>query len=242
MRNRPLKREQKKALTRTRLLKAAEKVFARRGYGDASLDQVAAEAGFSKGAVYSNFKSKQDLFLVLLDEHIEERISDLRRTLVAGEDLDQQLQESADRYIKHLNESEQWHKVLFEAWTCSMRDRRFGAKFMKRFQDCRRALAEGLNARFERFGLPLPLPAEQLAAAIDALGFGIMVQKLASPNTVPDNLLGDIVALILRSGATVQREMGYASRCQVHESDGAQPGGLTAEKGLSHPGAFKEEG
>ncbi|HZD71914.1 MAG TPA: helix-turn-helix domain-containing protein, partial [Actinomycetes bacterium] len=47
---------------------AARRVFARRGYHDASVEEVAEEAGFSKGAVYSNFTSKEDLFVTLLEQ------------------------------------------------------------------------------------------------------------------------------------------------------------------------------
>src|SRR5436305_3029120 len=67
----PLTPERRRAMTREHLLEAAAIVFARNGYHGASLDEVAAAAGFTKGAVYSNFKSKEDLFLALIDHRIE---------------------------------------------------------------------------------------------------------------------------------------------------------------------------
>ena len=67
----PLTPERRRAMTREHLLEAAAVVFARNGYHGASLDEVAAAAGFTKGAVYSNFKSKEDLFLALIDHRIE---------------------------------------------------------------------------------------------------------------------------------------------------------------------------
>src|SRR5574341_942153 len=103
MARRRLNREQKKTLTRERLLKAAERVFARRGYGGASLDDVAEEAGFSKGAIYSNFKNKEDLFLALVDQHIEERVRDIQRTLATGGQANERAREAARHYIEHLN-------------------------------------------------------------------------------------------------------------------------------------------
>ncbi len=66
-----LTRAESRTRTRSLLLDASERVFARRGYRGASLDEIAAEAGFSKGAVYSNFASKEDLFLALLDRHLD---------------------------------------------------------------------------------------------------------------------------------------------------------------------------
>src|ERR1700730_5330771 len=79
----------RRELTRRNLLEAAAVVFAREGFHGASLDEVAATAGFTKGAVYSNFKSKDDLFLALLDDRIE------RQFAVASEVLDSGPHESA---------------------------------------------------------------------------------------------------------------------------------------------------
>src|ERR1700746_218759 len=66
-----LTREQSKAKTRQRLLDAARTVFARRGYHGASVEEIAAEAGFSTGALYSNFDGKENLFLALMDHVID---------------------------------------------------------------------------------------------------------------------------------------------------------------------------
>src|SRR4051812_17686336 len=75
-----LSREEKKAMTRTKLLDAAATVFARKGFAGASLDDVAEEAGLTKGAVYSNFANKDELISTLLDERLDrpqERITEL---------------------------------------------------------------------------------------------------------------------------------------------------------------------
>src|SRR6478672_13456223 len=71
----PLTPERRRAMTREHLIEAAAVVFARDGYHGASLDDVAATAGFTKGAVYSNFKSKEDLFLALVDHRIETQMA-----------------------------------------------------------------------------------------------------------------------------------------------------------------------
>ena len=67
-----LTREEKKARTRAQLIDAAAAVFARHGYVAASLDEVAEEAGLTKGAVYSNFDSKEDLFQAVIDDRLNE--------------------------------------------------------------------------------------------------------------------------------------------------------------------------
>src|SRR6476620_3512679 len=68
-------RTERKARTRDELLLAARSVFLRRGFHGASLDEIAEEAGYTKGAVYSNFAGKDDLYLALLDAHYDRRVA-----------------------------------------------------------------------------------------------------------------------------------------------------------------------
>ena len=68
----PQAREQ----TRERLLAAAARVYARAGFNGATLDDVAAEAGFTKGAVYGHFGSKENLLMALVDEHLARQIAE----------------------------------------------------------------------------------------------------------------------------------------------------------------------
>jgi TetR/AcrR family transcriptional regulator, transcriptional repressor of aconitase len=69
------RRDEQRARTRADLLDAAARVFAAQGYHAASVDQVAEAAGYTKGAVYSNFSSKEELFLELLERHLDQAIN-----------------------------------------------------------------------------------------------------------------------------------------------------------------------
>ena len=82
------RRGERRLITRAQLLDAAERVFARHGYQGASIDAIAAEAGYSHGAIYANFDGKEDLFLVLVEERIDALIEDKKRlsALVVGTD------------------------------------------------------------------------------------------------------------------------------------------------------------
>jgi AcrR family transcriptional regulator len=73
------RRDEQRARTRSHLLDAAARVFAAQGYHAASVDQVAVAAGYTKGAVYSNFSSKEELFLELLDRHLDQAIGMLEQ-------------------------------------------------------------------------------------------------------------------------------------------------------------------
>ncbi|MGH9078924.1 MAG: TetR/AcrR family transcriptional regulator [Acidimicrobiales bacterium] len=82
----PLTPDRRRQQTRDHLLAAAAQVFAERGFHGATLDVVAAAAGFSKGAVYSNFKNKEDLFLAILETGYSRELDSLRATLDASEE------------------------------------------------------------------------------------------------------------------------------------------------------------
>src|SRR5919202_3075808 len=85
------RRELKQERTRAQLLDAAAEVFARRGYHVATLEEVAAEAGYTKGAVYSNFESKEALFLALVDQEIANRVQEIGLVVeaaAAGKDIE----------------------------------------------------------------------------------------------------------------------------------------------------------
>ena len=79
-------RLQKREANRQRILTAARAVFGARGYHAATIEDIADEAGLSNGAIYYNFGSKEDLFLALLDDRLEERLEHLRTTLGAAAD------------------------------------------------------------------------------------------------------------------------------------------------------------
>ena len=76
-----LTRAEKKAETRAALLRSATTVFAEQGMERASIDDVARHAGYTKGAFYANFASKEELFLALLDEHFAELLERLDRAV-----------------------------------------------------------------------------------------------------------------------------------------------------------------
>src|SRR5215831_16581710 len=80
-----LTRKEKQAQTRCCLMKAAAKVFAKRGLHQASIDEVSEEAGYTKGAFYANFKNKEELFLAMLDERFGEKLAEIERVAASDD-------------------------------------------------------------------------------------------------------------------------------------------------------------
>src|SRR6266508_1469959 len=82
---RPLTRQESQARTRSRLVQSAEKVFLKRGYMAASIGQIARQAGYTTGAVYSNFESKEDLGLAVIERRMVGVATGLQADLAASE-------------------------------------------------------------------------------------------------------------------------------------------------------------
>ena len=80
-----LTRADRQAQTRDELIGAAERLFTRNGFHATSVDAVADAAGYTKGAVYSNFESKEDLFFAVYERRVDRRVEEMERTLLSGE-------------------------------------------------------------------------------------------------------------------------------------------------------------
>lgn len=93
-----LTREESRQQTQARLLAAAREVFGREGYAGTSVDAVAEAAGFSKGAFYSNFDSKEALFLALLERHMAGEVALSGEVAGAGDSVERVIERIAERY------------------------------------------------------------------------------------------------------------------------------------------------
>jgi AcrR family transcriptional regulator len=193
-------RSARKAETRAALLAAAAGVYARRGFNGATLEEVAAEAGFTKGAVYAHFGSKENLLLALLEEHlasqIVEQVALFDRERITWE---RPLAGSA-HWMERLQENPEPFRLFVELWVYAQRDERL-----------RERLAVGMGAMRETFarfastsaldaGLEGPPHAsEQFANVMIALGVGLPMLKLIDPDAVPASLLGAVLSVLIKA-------------------------------------------
>jgi AcrR family transcriptional regulator len=194
-------REQSKAHTRERLLDAARSVFARGGFHGASVEEIASEAGFSTGALYSNFDGKEDLFLALMEREIAEHAREIAAAVGARPSVAERATGGARQWMTMIEREPELLLLFMEFWAYGVRDARVRPKVAARFAQVRELLTRLIADGVREFDLELALPAEQLAVAIDALADGIARQKLADPEAVPDELMGKVLA-ILFAGAT----------------------------------------
>ena len=206
-----LSREERKAETRARLLEAAADVFARRGFVAASVDEVAEAAGFTKGAVYAHFDSKEELFLAMLDERFEERLNDIREIFADDRSFEEQARETGDHFIAYVDEDPRWTLIFFEFWAHAVRNPEMAGELVKRYRALRDAVAEVLEARKEGTGMSLPIPAEEIAMMTFAMGNGVAMERVLEPDAVPADLYSRMLAIFTRGVGVLAAEKDQGS-------------------------------
>jgi AcrR family transcriptional regulator len=185
-------RAERQRRTREDLVDAAERLFSGQGFHATSLDAVAAEAGFTKGAVYSNFESKEDLFFAVYERRVDRRVEQMEAAVANAatsvEALDG-LMPGAGRPPAY----DCWLAVFFEFWAHVLRH----PELKQRFAAQHRRVIEPLA----KVAQPTDDPQERyrLATARFAMQLGLQLERLTQPEVVDDDL-GRRMALILMEG------------------------------------------
>ncbi|WP_022929110.1 TetR/AcrR family transcriptional regulator [Patulibacter americanus] len=192
-------REERRADTRRRLLDAAADVFARHGYHASSVDAVAEAAGFTTGAVYSAFGSKEELFLAVVDEHLRRSVASLEAAVAPGETVAARVRVGAEHWMQLVERTPEMLLLHTEFWAYAVRDPRVRPRVAAQFAEVRAALCRLLVAGADELGLRLTMPVEEVAVGLDALADGIARQRLAQPDAVPHDLFGRLVGAFLSS-------------------------------------------
>ena len=182
---------------REELLTAALHVFARRGYDQAGVDEIAAEAGYSKGALYWHFSGKEDVLTALLEERIDAPARELVSLLqTAPPDRDMSV-EAARAFARRLREQREAVLLDREYWSLAIRDPELRARYIARQTDLRHALAAALEARMRQLGTPdLPMGAERVARIVMSIIAGLAVDELVEPGSGDPDLLGETLAVL----------------------------------------------
>jgi AcrR family transcriptional regulator len=190
-----LTRKQRQEHTRHCLLESAARVFARRGLVQASVDEVAADAGFTKGAVYANFGSKEELFLEMLDVRFAQRLAEMDRALSTDEPPEAQARAAGLDFVHYLSDDPEWARLFFEAALYASRDEAFREKLQSSYRAMRERMAQLLRERAEESGFDPGMPFDQLAAMISAMANGVAFERFVDPGAVPDDLFASMLEL-----------------------------------------------
>jgi AcrR family transcriptional regulator len=196
----PLTPERRRQQTRDHLLAAAAQVFAERGFHGASLDEVAAVAGFTKGAVYSNFENKEGLFLALFRANYEREMEALRATLDASDvPPEGRLSDfvALMRDQTHL-EGSNFGLLYQEFWLYAARNPTARRQFTQIDDEAVEALAEVIANERQRQGIEPVEPAIQAARIIEILFRGIGLLRVLQPEVADESLIEAAISFVAR--------------------------------------------
>jgi AcrR family transcriptional regulator len=197
---RRLTRAEQQARTRARLIDAAAKVFARRGFQAASVEEIAEEAGYSHGAVYSNFDGKADLFLAVFEDYMAQRVRELAETqagLAEDGPLEARARALADQWMDRLARDRESFVLHMEFIAHADRDPELAKRFGTRSAAMREAVSRYILQYRQETGAELAMPADDLALILRALGIGLAIESLVSPDAVRHDVYGDFVELLV---------------------------------------------
>jgi AcrR family transcriptional regulator len=198
------RRGERRLITRAQLLDAAERVFARDGVRGASVDAIALEAGYSTGAVYSNFKGKEDLFLTLVEERIDPRLANVYEAVEAELAVGVPPLEAARRFVSALRGERDAFLLLIDFWGQAVRDPAAAERFAQRHARLRTTVGNLLEAAIPEHETGLGLPTDQLATTLIALANGFAIELLADPDAVPDDLFGHAIGALVQGSRAPQ--------------------------------------
>jgi AcrR family transcriptional regulator len=183
-----LTRSERSALTRRELLEAAERRFFAQGYHGTTLDDIADEAGYTKGAVYSTFRSKAGLFLALFDEVADRRLGEIRALLSHHDDPAERVAALGRQPVVEANA--QFLLLAIEFWVHAAHEPALLEEFSGRYRRLRASLAEIAPEGG-------PLDAERWAIVTLALSNGLALERLIDPAGVPGDLMGVVQARLV---------------------------------------------
>jgi len=179
------RQQERTGITRARLIQSAEKAFARDGFEAAKLEEIAKDAGYTRGAFYANFESKEDLFFALLEREISSRIAALEKEMDKVREVEAKLRAMREFFL---------NKTLDRRWSLLSLEFKL---FAVRHPEVRQRLA-AMHRRFvaprvgfldevmRALGRELPASAHATGVSLAALGNSLTLEHMLDPTLMPE--------------------------------------------------------
>ncbi|WP_407107696.1 TetR/AcrR family transcriptional regulator [Rhodococcus aetherivorans] len=188
-------RQETQARTREDLLATAAEHFLERGYAAASLDQIAEDAGYSKGAVYSNFRNKDELCFAVLDRIRAERMGEIAATLAAGATLDDVVT-AFGAWAERTIGDRRWTLLEIEFSVRSRHNEEIRSRIAAGAEGVRTLIAELIRSLADRYDVTPTMDPGQASAMLLGLGIGLGLQRAISPELSAAALTDAVRALM----------------------------------------------
>jgi AcrR family transcriptional regulator len=194
-----LTRVERRRRTRDELVDAAARLFVERGFHATSVDQVAAEAGYTKGAVYSNFDSKEDLFFAVYERRAKDFV---RKITLMFEQMSADVaaeRMAADLIARRGGRDDGWLAVFFEFWAHVIRHPELRERFAAIHASAQQPFVDSIERWAELHGAELPVAERQLVVAANAMEMGLGLERLLQPEVVDVELAERMARLVLEA-------------------------------------------
>jgi AcrR family transcriptional regulator len=212
-----LTRKEKQAKTRSALLKSAAKLICRKGISEASVEDISADAGYTKGAFYANFRSKEELFLVMLDEKYAEELERLERDLAGEGEPGEEARHAAEEFIRFAWSDPEWPKLYFEFTAYAARNPAFRQELATRDRAMRERIAEVFRRWSGDFPAEPPFSYEDLAIMIFCMANGFLMGKLIEPD-LSEELYGTMMATFFLGTAALAKGLDINAMTEAQEA------------------------
>jgi AcrR family transcriptional regulator len=198
MKRKRLTRQDSREETRNNLLDAAQRLIATKGLDNASVEDIAAAAGYTRGAFYSNFSSKDELFLQLLRRDHDETNVQLAALCDDSLPLDHIHTRTRQIYGQMYRDSESFMNWS-EARMLAARNPKFRTKLNALLADERGEVAEFIEYFYRRVGIAAPIPANVIAMGFMSLCEGVKLSMLSSPDDMTTDDAESVLTLFIES-------------------------------------------
>jgi AcrR family transcriptional regulator len=195
-------REEARLETRAKLVDAAAEIFAERGFYGASVEEIAERAGYTRGAFYSNYSGKDDIFLAVYDRRMEMQIEEIGALLRQSSDPTEFLASIRGRRSE-VPTTFAWMLLQNEFLLYAMRNPDVRPKFAERYRRVRKQYALAIQAVFDSIGVELPAPIDDMTVILNVLDEGVLPLHYLDPEGVRPGFFFDALTLLFESAVAL---------------------------------------
>jgi AcrR family transcriptional regulator len=190
-------RAEQQQQTREDILAAADRLFVEQGFHATSVEQIAQAAGYTKGAVYSNFDAKEDLFFAVYEARVDAAVAKLGRDLAEADDVRTVIESATSDTGTRRGRDDRWLATFFEFWAHVVRRPSLRTRFAEIHARAQEPFDAALVRLADEHGIELPVKPRSLAAALIAMSVGLALERLVQPEVVEGQLGARVVGLVL---------------------------------------------
>jgi len=185
-------------VTRRKLLAAAKQIFAKNGFEAARLEDISAGAGYTRGAFYANFESKEDIFFALFEEWVRERIDSVTEALSLHKDPLEKLAALRKHYAQ-LAQDRRLVLISLEFKLYALRHPEAHARLRNRHRRIRACFGDLFSELLRPLGQTLPIANPAASTCLGAVAQGLLLEHLVDPKTLSDGDVRHVLGLFFDS-------------------------------------------